>query len=346
MRSRRAAREDVAEVARRRLDLLSAELAGLRRDNAVPPTAPPAGPAAPPASEPQPAPGPPPPPEPPADPTGGRHARRSIGARERAAGWVHDRLPPTLQGRVQLGSSHLAVVAVLVVAALAATGWWVVRADGASTLLGAPDATQGQTAGDLAVHGQPRGSARGSSSGPSGQDQSAPANSPAGLVALQGAGATEAPGPTAPSPTGRIVVDVAGKVRRPGIASLPAGSRVVDALRAAGGPRPGVSLAGLNLARVLSDGEQVVVGVPPPAGVAAPAASAPGTAAAGPTRLLNLNTATESELESLPQVGPVTAAAIVEWRTRNGAFSAVDELLEVSGIGDATLAKIAPFVTL
>jgi competence protein ComEA len=139
-----------------------------------------------------------------------------------------------------------------------------------------------------------------------------------------------------------VVVDVAGKVRRPGIVRLPLGSRVVDALEAAGGARRGADLTGLNLARVLSDGEQVLVGVPAAAG---PPVAAPGATVAGGV-LVNLNTATQPELETLPGVGPVTATSILEWRAEHGAFSSVDELLEVSGIGDATLAEIAPHVTL
>jgi competence protein ComEA len=150
-----------------------------------------------------------------------------------------------------------------------------------------------------------------------------------------------------------VVVDVAGKVRHPGIATLPVGSRVVDALEAAGGPRRGVDTVGLNLARVLVDGEQIVVGRPAPGGVAAPAASAPGSAtgtapgaAGGTTPMVNINTASLTQLEELPGVGPVTAQAIAQWRTEHGAFSSVDELLEVSGIGEATLSEMAPFVTL
>jgi competence protein ComEA len=96
---------------------------------------------------------------------------------------------------------------------------------------------------------------------------------------------------------------------------------------------------------VLTDGEQVVVGQPGVPGVAASAAAAPG-AGGGATPLVNLNSATQAELEELPGVGPVTAQAILTFRTEQGAFTAVDELLEVSGIGDATLAQIAPFVTL
>jgi competence protein ComEA len=139
-----------------------------------------------------------------------------------------------------------------------------------------------------------------------------------------------------------VTVDVAGKVRRPGIAVLDAGTRVVDALRAAGGARAGVDLTGLNLARVLVDGEQIVVGLPA-AATAPPTAPVAGSTPVGP--LVDLNTATTVELEGLPEVGPVTAQAIVAWRDQHGGFTAVAELLEVDGIGDATLATIAPFVT-
>ena len=125
---------------------------------------------------------------------------------------------------------------------------------------------------------------------------------------------------------------------------LDAGARVIDALEAAGGARPGVDLASLNLARLLVDGEQIVVGVAVPAGVAgATAAPIPPGATTGP--LVNLNTADQALLETLPDVGPVTAEAIIAWRTEHGGFTAVDELLEVDGIGDATLATITPHVT-
>jgi competence protein ComEA len=143
-----------------------------------------------------------------------------------------------------------------------------------------------------------------------------------------------------------VTVDVTGEVRHPGIVVLDAGARVVDALDAAGGARPGVDLSGLNLARLLVDGEQVVVGVPPPPGVAAGAAAGatPSPGAPG-APLVNLNTASQSELEALPEVGPVTAQAILAWRDEHGGFTAVDELLEVDGIGDATLGQVAPYVT-
>ena len=315
----------MAAIARRRLELLSAELAGIR--GSLAPAAGDGQTSAAPARESglldrwvategsddvQPGP----------DPwtssvgaeaeiprTRGRHARRPVAAGGRVGGWVHDRLPPTLQGRVRLTPGHLSVVALLVAAAFAVTAWWVVRADGGGTVVPAATWSDGVDA-----------------------SAAAPLVTPAAQAV--------APAETEPAV---VVVDVAGKVRRPGIATLPLGSRVVDALEAAGGVRRGVDLTTLNLARVLVDGEQIVVGLPQPGGVAAPAASAAG-GVSGP--MVNLNLATQIELEELPGVGPVTAAAILQWRTDNGPFTAVDELLEVSGIGDATLAEIAPFVTL
>jgi competence protein ComEA len=206
------------------------------------------------------------------------------------------------------------VVAVVVAVGLAVTCWWLVHgsAHDAPALAAAP--APGLVSAPPAV--EPVGTASG---GPSGD--ASPGAAPA-----------------------TVTVDVSGKVRRPGIAVLDAGARVVDALEAAGGARPGVDLTGLNLARVLVDGEQVVVGGPAPSGAAA-AASPPVGDPSGPVALVNLNTASESELDTLPEVGPVTAASILQWRDQHGGFTSVDELLEVDGIGEVTLGKLAPYVT-
>ena len=143
------------------------------------------------------------------------------------------------------------------------------------------------------------------------------------------------PGTTSSSTGGAaVVVSVAGKVRRSGLVHLPAGSRVDDAVRAAGGTLPGVDLGLLNLARKLIDGEQVLVGVAAP--VALPGAAA-GASAGG---LLDLNAAAASDLDGLPGIGAVLAQRIVDWRTEHGHFASVDQLREVSGIGESKYASL------
>ncbi|MEV8348864.1 helix-hairpin-helix domain-containing protein [Streptomyces niveus] len=150
-----------------------------------------------------------------------------------------------------------------------------------------------------------------------------------------------APSASASAPK-RVVVDVSGKVRSPGVRRLPAGSRVTDALRAAGGVEPGADLTGLNRARVLMDGEQVVVGGPQPPGQAA---AVPGTGAAGPEGApVSLSTATVEQLDTLPGVGPVLARHIIDYRTQHGGFSSVGQLREVNGIGERRFADIEPRV--
>lgn len=147
---------------------------------------------------------------------------------------------------------------------------------------------------------------------------------------------------TAPEPGQEVVVSVGGKVKRPGVVRLPVGSRVDDAVRAAGGPVEGATTGLLNLARRLVDGEQVLVGVDPPPG------TAPGAAGAGPAApggLLDLNTATVGDLDALPGIGPVLAQRIVDWRSENQRFASVDQLREVSGIGEKTFADLRSEVT-
>ncbi|KOG63347.1 hypothetical protein ADK77_24225 [Streptomyces antibioticus] len=163
----------------------------------------------------------------------------------------------------------------------------------------------------------------------------------------KGEGATAAPAVgTSATPGAEIVVDISGKVRKPGIRRLPAGARVADALRAAGGVRPGVSTEGLNRARFLVDGEQVVVGTP--AGAAAQPAPAAGpltgSTGTGPPAPVSLNTATAEQLDTLPGVGPVLAQHIIDYRTQHGGFRSVDELREVNGIGDRRFTDLRDLV--
>ncbi|WP_324617042.1 ComEA family DNA-binding protein [Streptomyces sp. NRRL F-2747] len=160
-----------------------------------------------------------------------------------------------------------------------------------------------------------------------------------------------APGPSpGPAAAGggegaRIVVDVSGKVRDPGVRRLPAGARVEDALAAAGGVRPGADTSGLNRARVLVDGEQVVVGVPaqPAPGGPGPG-TVPGAGGGGAAGPLSLGTATVEQLDGLPGVGPVLAQHIVEFRTARGGFRSVEELRQVDGIGERRFADLRKLV--
>ena len=218
-------------------------------------------------------------------------------------------------GQWQLTSQHLAVLALGFAVLIAIAAWWSLRSDPSSEPV--PVATR-----------------------------STPVT-PSGISAISAGDVAASPAPdTAGLPTPPpLVVDVTGKVRRPGIVELPPGARVVDALQAAGGPRPGVDTAGLNLARPLVDGEQIVVGVDVPQISPHPGPSdpTPGAPSASIPRV-DLNTATQEQLEALPGIGPVTATAILTWRTENGPFTNVSQLLEVSGIGDATLADLEPYV--
>lgn len=150
-----------------------------------------------------------------------------------------------------------------------------------------------------------------------------------------------------------VVVSVVGLVQQPGLVTLAPEARVADAVSAAGGVLRGADTVGLNLARHLTDGEQVVVGIATPAGHpaalgssvgGAPARSGEPDAPAKPVGPVDLNTASADDFDGLPGVGPVTAAAIVAWRAANGRFTSVDQLGEVDGIGPARLEKLRPLV--
>jgi competence protein ComEA len=143
------------------------------------------------------------------------------------------------------------------------------------------------------------------------------------------------------SPAAILIVDVAGAVRQPGVYEFAEGDRVIDAIERAGGSVPKADLSLLNLAAPLVDGTQILV---PKAGAVASGSpgGAPGTSTTG---LININTASATELETLSGIGEVLAATIIEYRTQNGPFVSVEDLMDVSGIGPATLDELRDQVT-
>lgn len=228
------------------------------------------------------------------------------GARMRA--WLVDRMPTVLQGRLTLGGRELGLVALVAAAALCVVAGIALKASASA----ASPATKSPLVG---------------ASVPARATRTPP------LVAARGS--------TPP----RVVVDVAGAVVHPRVVTLPAGARVFDALKAAGGVRRGIDVSALNLARVLVDGEQIVVGRSTGAAPAT-SSSAPSSAGQSKPTLVSLNRATEADLEGLPGIGPVTAKSILAWRQQHGAFAKVDELQEVDGIGPKTFAKLKLLVAL
>ncbi|WSU58768.1 ComEA family DNA-binding protein [Streptomyces sp. NBC_01104] len=264
----------------------------------------------------------------PAEVQGSTTGSASAGRWERAVPALRERLPVWLQLRCGLEPKTLAALTVVLVAAavFAAMHFWSDR----PASVRAPERV-----GEAAASG-----ADADAGGPVTPEPSpgaAPAAGPGGPAGPAGSGV----------PGAQIVVDVGGKVRRPGIHRLPSGSRVADALRVAGGARPGVDLDGLNRARVLVDGEQIIVGAPPGpaaaggtgAGTGGPAAAS--GASAGP---VSLNSGTPEQFDTLPGVGPVLAQHIIDYRTQHGGFRSVDELREVNGIGDRRFADLQPLV--
>lgn len=160
-------------------------------------------------------------------------------------------------------------------------------------------------------------------------------------VSSGAADATTAPNATGPAAASGIFVHILGEVNAPGLYELREGDRAVDAVAAAGGFTDDADQAQLNLARFVTDGEQIVV---PKAGEApAPGSTAePGVDASGK---ISLNTADATQLEELPQIGPALAERIIAWREENGGFTAVEDLLSVPGIGDKTFDGLRDLVT-
>lgn len=237
-----------------------------------------------------------------------------------------------LSPRAALGVGLVLLVAVLIL--------------GARTVLAERAAEPVPVAGDGVAAAGDRSGFGAEQPSPTGGSEEAKASGPSST------GEGGEPAAATASPTGDMHVHVVGEVTKAGVVTLPAGSRVADAVQAAGGSSAEADLSYVNLARLLVDGEQVVVpaeGEVPPIGAPAPG-TAPGAAAGGsggsaPTAPVNINTADQAALEALPGVGPVLAGRIVQWRVENGRFTSIDELSEVSGIGEKMLAQIGPQVT-
>ena len=312
----------------------------------------------------------------------GYHARRPWWQRFGEA--IVGRAPDTLRGRWTLEARAAVALACLALVGAAVGGWYYWQSQ--STVIALPDASNGTAraasvdlpsgggavdAGGIGAVGPPSLGSGVAGDGPVGAGQigagvgpdvSALAVLPA-AVPSAGAPNPLAPNALAPNPLASnprtprpLIVDVEGKVNHPGIVTLPPGSRVFEALNAAGGTAAGADATGLDLARPLLDGEQLRVGLPgapvPPAGVAA-APDAPGAAGSAghsgrktkPAQPVNLNTATLDQLETIPSVGPAMAQRILDWRAEHGRFATVDQLREVKGIGDRKFATMRDSVT-
>ncbi len=194
------------------------------------------------------------------------------------------------------------------------------------------------------------------------RDAPTPAPAPPLAVVAPATGDPDVPADPVPAAEAELVVSVVGLVTQPGLVRLQPGSRIADAIAAAGGPVEGADLLALNMAARVADGDQIVVGVVPPQapppvsgtsstqGAASGGGTVDGGGPADPPEgspsggTVDLNAATVAELDALPGVGPVTATSIVSWRETNGRFASVDQLAEVDGIGPGRLAKIRDLV--
>jgi competence protein ComEA len=230
---------------------------------------------------------------------------------------------PHARWRWDPGRRGAAALGVLLIVVIAVTGWWLAA--------GRPH--------EVPISGPSEVPAAGEPSLPS---ETGTVPTPAAVPVT----------PTVPasSVASSIVVDVTGRVRRPGLYTLAPGARVDDAVNAAGGARHSDDLVSLNLAQPVTDGEQIVVtrSGSPAAPVAPVAPVAPGSAPAGSASAapVDLNSASLDELETLPGIGPVLGQHILDYRSAHGQFTSIDQLRDVSGIGDVRFAQLSPLVTL
>jgi competence protein ComEA len=264
-------------------------------------------------------------------------------------------------------------MAVVLGAAVAAflAAWWLspVAAESAGSLT-----TIGMTAATASPTGVPASQVA-SASGVASESGAGSASGPgsaSGAAAVSGAASARGDSPgqeaagtnggttSAGSPSGStrsLFVHVSGAVVKPGLVEVADGARVFDAVAKAGGVTPEAREGGVNLARFVVDGEQILVpraDDPASAGTAATASAAGGGSSSGgavpgpsgSAGKVNLNTATAAELETLPRVGPSMSAKILAWRAENGAFSAIEDLNDVDGVGDKTFESLKDLVTL
>jgi competence protein ComEA len=312
-------------------------------------------------------------------PKGSRPEPQSGRGVERVRHWVGDRLPDTLKGRWRMEhrvGTALSAVAVVSGITMGAYALWTAQPQEQSqpfTVARAAD----RSAEPGAAHADGSGADADSGKGGGGWDRDGPRqeSSDQGYLAQGGSGlggsgpggSSSQGGPgsaggAAPSPDQSpsfgIMVDVEGKVTRPGVQRLPSGARVLDAILMAGGALPGTDLSGLDQARVLNDGEQIMVG--PGAGAGAGTGQQPGAGQSGPVAKgrgkgqgkaapdgpVHLNSATLEQLEELPGVGPAMAQRVLDWRNQHGSFSEVGELQQVKGFGAHKFAAVRSLVAL
>ncbi|MFI5693436.1 helix-hairpin-helix domain-containing protein [Kribbella sp. NPDC051586] len=261
-------------------------------------------------------------------------------------GWIPEQVRPERlrDARWTLSPRHILVLLAVLAVGLSWAAWSFLRARPEPI----PD-----TSPTTATSGQPVAQPTPAQTQP-GTNQSPGANQSSGTNQSPGAnqspaanwppGTNQSPGSAGSPGQQLVVVYVAGKVRRPGLVRAPTGSRVADVLTLAGGPLPGVDLTTLNLARQVTDGEQITVGQPSqPQPTNPPGTTTPTAASTDP---VNLNTATLDQLDALPGVGPVLAQRILDYRTQNGPFTTIDQLQDVPGVGPKKFDSLKPHVRL
>ncbi len=229
--------------------------------------------------------------------------------------------PGTLGQSVAFARDHLMLLLIAGVVAIGIAVTYLTRAQAERVPVAMP------TRAVTSVGATSRGGPQGPSTGPPG---------------------SSVPTPSADASSASIVVQVLGPVKRPGVITVPEGTRVAEAIGRCGGLTASADPGELNLAAILHDADQVIVGTRADPGGVVRNGSQASTSRSGPSgtvpTVVELNTATLDQLDAIPGIGPVTAQKILDWRAQHGRFSSVSELLEIDGIGPKTYARITPYV--